>query len=82
MGKRDTRIGRPLARGLRRCRLRQLFTGIDRHPRASALREIAEVRPSAPQPITATSLGLVCMASRTARVLEPQESDQPLPPWP
>ncbi len=43
---------------------------------------IAEVRPSAPQPITATSAGLPAMALRTARVLEPQDSDQPLPPWP
>jgi hypothetical protein len=43
---------------------------------------IAEVSPSAPQPITATSAGLACMASRTARALDPHDSDQPLPPWP
>ncbi len=43
---------------------------------------IAAVRPSAPQPITAMSRGLEAIALRTARVPDPQESDQPLPPWP
>ncbi len=43
---------------------------------------IAEVRPSAPQPSTATALGLDAMAFCTAIVPEPQDSDQPLPPCP
>jgi len=43
---------------------------------------MAEVRPSAPQPITATSRGLLAMALRTAIVPEPHDSDQPLPPCP
>ena len=42
----------------------------------------AEVSPSAPQPITAILRGLADIAFCTAIVLEPQESDQPLPPWP
>jgi len=44
--------------------------------------KMAEVRPRAPQPTTATDLGLEAMAFCTARVLEPQDSDQPEPPWP
>jgi hypothetical protein len=43
---------------------------------------IAEVIPSAPQPTTATSRGLLAMALATAMVPEPQDSDQPLPPCP
>jgi hypothetical protein len=43
---------------------------------------MAEVNPSAPQPMTAMSRGLLAMAFCTAMVLEPQERDQPLPPWP
>jgi len=43
---------------------------------------MALVSPSAPQPITAISRGLVAIAFCTAIVPEPQLSDQPLPPWP
>jgi hypothetical protein len=43
---------------------------------------MAEVRPSAPQPTTAISRGLEAMALPTATLAEPQDSDQPDPPWP
>jgi len=43
---------------------------------------IADVRPMMPQPITAICLGLTDMAFCTAMSAEPQDSDQPLPPWP
>ena len=36
----------------------------------------------APQPITAICLGLFTSAFCIARLAEPQDSDQPLPPWP
>ena len=42
----------------------------------------AAVRPNAPQPITATALGLPAIALLTAIAPEPHDSDQPLPPWP
>ncbi len=41
-----------------------------------------EVSPSAPQPITPISRSPVAIAFCMAIVLEPQESDHPLPPWP
>ena len=37
---------------------------------------------AAPQPSTAISAGLAAIALATAISAEPQESDQPLPPWP
>ena len=43
---------------------------------------IAVVRPIAPQPITAIRRGEPAMAMRTAWAADPQDSDQPLPPWP
>jgi len=43
---------------------------------------MAEVRPMMPHPITAIWRGLKDMAFCTAMSAEPQDSDQPLPPWP
>src|SRR5215471_4869906 len=45
---------------------------------------IAAVRPSAPQPITATSRLPIAAARAffTATSAAPQDSDHPLPPWP
>ena len=50
--------------------------------RRQRMKIIAEVMPRAPQPITAISRSPVAIAFSTAMLLEPQESDQPLPPWP
>ena len=43
---------------------------------------IAVVSPTMPQPITAIFFGLTDIAFWTATLAEPQDSDQPLPPWP
>src|SRR5579875_1147961 len=42
----------------------------------------ADVRPSAPQPITAILLAPVLSANGSTSAAEPQLKDQPEPPWP
>jgi len=44
--------------------------------------KIADVNPKAPQPTTAMFLSPAAMAFSTANELDPQDNDQPLPPWP
>ena len=43
---------------------------------------IAAVSPIMPQPMTAIFLGETDIAFWTATLAEPQDKDQPLPPWP
>ncbi|WP_395444509.1 hypothetical protein [Caulobacter sp. UC70_42] len=43
---------------------------------------VAAVNPRAPQPMTATSRAPPARALRVATSADPQDSDQPLPPWP
>jgi len=46
------------------------------------LQQEGPLSPNAPQPITAMSFSPVAMAISVAMVPDPQDSDQPLPPWP